>query len=173
MLETKTVHDQFIEALIQGQVNFDRSVERLRFAQRHYAAALEWVREEFSGREDLSFTISTYVGSWADVSLRIAADRLDAIVPILRYFVQEWDLRIVDFPSKQNASSSPERRWRLFPRALVDRRWEIMGQIALEVVISARHCKRVQVGTQEVPVFETQCEWSEEGADQLPTEEKA
>lgn len=130
------------------------------FIDRYYRAKLNRAMLNYLDEIEATYSIQLNFNSWGtDLQLSLSCDNLAEVVPLLRILCAEG-LRILDRPAPGGASTT--KLWRLFPREADQQRDEEGNNMPqLTLYVSAKHCKQVQTGVKEVPIYETVCEWGE------------
>ncbi len=121
-----------------------------KFIQLHYERIIERVCD---AQPALGLYCSLTYG-WTHLQLQLAVESIAEAVPLVKGLVQEDSLAIVSAPA---ADIGVNRVWKFRPRYLPDEEVHVY----LYLSISARRCSQVQVGTKEVPIMETRCDWSD------------
>ena len=123
------------------------------FIRDHYEARLNRLCNNYLDPLTITYHISLTWEYGTSFSLGVSCDSLREVIPLLRVLAAEG-LQIIDRPERDSQSST--KSWILYPRDL-DR-----GKgPSLNLHITAKTCEQVQVGTREVPVYETRCDWGE------------
>lgn len=180
--KTSRAYEQALEefGVTRSQAPFDKILQESKQAFENHAAQAgrhyQFVLDEYADKlnrliqnflepSGLAYSVSFSLVYGGSLKINLSVDTIRQVLPVIKLLIAE-DLRMVEATTKSKYTT--DKVWRFLPRSLDPKEYSYTKHLRLALVVSAKTCRQVKVGTKVVDEYETVCEWGEDQKD-LPS----